>query len=49
MNCRSAFENEFDTLLEQSSLGSPHARAVQALTPADVIETIQDRASKPDP
>jgi len=38
------FEDEFDKLLEQSSLGAPNARAIQALTSEDIVETIQDRA-----
>lgn len=39
-----AFEDEFDRLLDQSSLGSPNARAIQAMTPLDVIDTVQSRA-----
>jgi hypothetical protein len=39
------FDDEFDRLLEQSSLGSPNARAIQALTSEDVVDTIQDRVN----
>lgn len=37
------FEDEFDLLLEQSSLGTPNVRAIQALSNLDLIERVQNR------
>jgi hypothetical protein len=34
---------EFDRLLEESSLGTPAAKAIRALTPQEVIDDLQDR------
>lgn len=36
------FEDEFDQLLEQSSLGTPNARAIQAITSMDLVERVQN-------
>ncbi|MFS8104046.1 hypothetical protein LFM09_43730 [Lentzea alba] len=38
----STFEDEFDQLLEQSSLGTPNARAIQAMTSPDLVERVQN-------
>ncbi|MDU0294472.1 hypothetical protein, partial [Saccharothrix longispora] len=40
------FEDEFDQLLEQSSLGAPNARAIQTLTGSDVVEQVQSRLDR---
>ncbi|MFJ5989281.1 hypothetical protein [Lentzea sp. NPDC092896] len=41
-----AFEDEFDRLLEQSSLGASNARAIQELAGADVVEQVQSRLDR---
>lgn len=34
--------DEFDELLDQSSVGTPNAKAIQALTPPDVMKALED-------
>ena len=49
MNCgNSGLDDTFDELLAQSSLGAPNARAIRALTPEHVVDTIQTRVDTHD-
>lgn len=44
-----AFEEDFDRLLDQSSVGAANAVAIQAMTPDEVVDRLQERMPFGDP